>query len=92
MAKKLRIVVRNHNLHQSLAALREKREIAIPTFESATAARADLIERVEGIRLRVPALTAADREAGSGRRAARNQVADRRLGTLAPVLCDVPGR
>jgi hypothetical protein len=58
MARTLRTSVRNQNAQQAIAALREKRDIEIQPLESAMASRADLCQRIEGIRLRVLARTA----------------------------------
>src|SRR5262245_61835524 len=75
MAQKLRTAVRNHNVHQTIAALHEKREIEVPTLENAMVSRAEVCGRIEGIRLRVLARTATFREAGHSRTAATSQVA-----------------
>jgi hypothetical protein len=79
MAQKLRASVRSQNAHRTIAALHEGRKIEVPTLESAMASRAELCARIEGIRLRVLARTAASGEAG------------RRFHTPARTLCDVPG-
>lgn len=67
MARTLRASVRNENAHHAIAVLREKRDIEIQPLESAMASRADLCQRIEGIRLRVPTRTAVSREAGNRR-------------------------
>ena len=72
MAQTLRASVRCQNAHQSIAALHERREIEVPTLESAMAARADLSARIEEIRLRVLGRVLASGEARNGRPAATN--------------------
>jgi hypothetical protein len=67
MARTLRTSVRNQNAHQAIAALREKRDIEVQPLDSAMASRADLCQRIEGIRLRVLARTAASREVETSR-------------------------
>ena len=91
IARKLEVLVREHNLRQTIAELREKREIEIPTLESAMASRADLRERIEGICLRVRALAPVTGAPGNRRTAAAGPIAGGRLRVLAPVLCRIPG-
>jgi hypothetical protein len=93
MARTLRISVRNQNARQAIAALREKRDVEVPPLESAMASRADLCQRIEGIRLRVVARSAA----GSGQAVTSRTVAEGglaaggRFGVPARSLCNVGG-
>jgi hypothetical protein len=59
MARTLRTSIRSQNAHQAIASLREKRNIEVYPLESAMASRADLCQRIDGIRERLMARAAA---------------------------------
>jgi hypothetical protein len=59
MGRLLRTSVRSENVHQTIATLRNRRDVEVQPLESAMASRADLCQRIEGIRLSIAARTAA---------------------------------
>jgi hypothetical protein len=81
MARTLRSSVRHQNAHQTIAVLRQKREVEVQPLETAMVSRADLCQRIESVRQlvvsRKPAETGSRTPAQSLLRAAWN--ADRPL-------------
>jgi hypothetical protein len=93
MTQTLRTSVRNQNARQAIAGLREKRDVKVLPLESAMALHADLSQRVEEIRLRVLARSAAPSgETGTSRTAEQSgQSSGGRFGVRAHALCSVAG-